>query len=241
MKISLIIPAYNEEKLIEKTLISVISAKRKFEKATGNKMEVIVVDNNSQDRTIEICRKFDVTIAFEEINNIAKVRNTGAKLATGEILCFLDADSEVSTNIFLLIHEYMQTGKYIGGGTKFKLDRRNLIFDMIFVGSVFATHIIGLSGVLIYTSKKCFDEIGGFNEKYFAAEDIDFVLRMRDYGKKIGKRYCNIYRGYVVTSSRKFKVLKFKDLFMQGGLLLHKSLRENPNKCEQWYNAKKYR
>lgn len=241
MKISLIIPAYNEEKLIEKTLVSVLAAKKKFEKDLRNTLQIVVVDNNSQDRTVEICRKYDVTILFEKINNIAKVRNIGARYASGEVLCFLDADSEVSSNIFLLIKEYMQTNKYIGGGTKFKLDRKNLIFSMIFVGSVLATHVIGLSGVLIYTKKEYFEEIGGFNEKFYAAEDIDFVLRMREYGKKFGKHYCNIYRGYVVTSSRKFKALKFKDLLMQGGLLLHKSLRENPEKCEQWYNTKKYK
>lgn len=241
MEISLIIPVYNEEKLIEKTLISAMAAKLLYEKDLNNAVQIIVVNNNSQDRTVEICKKYDVSIVFEKINNIARARNTGARYASGEVVCFLDADSEVSSNIFLLIKKYMQTNNYIGGGTKFKLDRKNFIFSLIFVGSVLATHIIGLSGVLIYTKKIYFEELGGFDEKFYAAEDIDFVLRMRDFGNKKGKRYCNIYSGYVITSSRKFKVLKFKDLLMQGGLLLHKSLRENPDKCEQWYNTKKYR
>ncbi len=156
-------------------------------------------------------------------------------------MCFLDADSKVSVNVFYLIDKYMSDGKYVGGGTKFKLDRRNLVFSLIFVGSVLVTHVIGLSGVLLYTSKETFINIGGFNEKFYAAEDIDFVLKMRDYGKRTSKKYKNIYRGYVITSSRKFKKLSFKDLFMQGGLLLHKSLRENPQKCEQWYNTKTHR
>lgn len=241
MKISLIIPAYNEEKLIEKTLISVMSAKKYFERDLNNTLEVIVVDNLSDDRTVEICRKYDVIVLTEKINQIAKVRNTGARYATGEVLCFLDADSEVSLNIFVLINKAMKSQRFVGGGTKFKLDRRNLFFSLIFIGSVLSMHIIGLSGVLIYIRKEYFEQLGGFNEKFYAAEDIDFVLRMKNYGKSIGMRYCNIYSGYVITSSRKFKVLKFKDLFMQGGLLLHKSLRENPEKCEQWYNTKKYR
>ncbi|MDH8678881.1 glycosyltransferase [Fusibacter bizertensis] len=204
-------------------------------------MEIVLVDNNSEDRTIEIAKRFEVTIVNERVHNIAKVRNTGAQYATGEILCFLDADSEISSNMFNLICTYMQSNKYVGGGTKFKLDRRNLTFSLIFVASVLATHIVGLSGVMLYTRKNYFDEIGGFNEKYYAAEDIDFVLRLRDFGKEKSLKYCNIYRGYIITSSRKFKMLKFKDLFMQGGLLLHKSLRENPQKCEQWYNLHDYR
>ena len=241
MKISLIIPAFNEEQLIEKMLLSVMKAKREFEKTDSNILEVILVDNNSNDRTVEIAKKYDVIVTHEEIHNIAKVRNTGAKRATGEILCFLDADSEITSNMFNVICKRMSTNKYVGGGTKFKLDRRNLTFSLIFVASVLATHIIGLSGVLIYTKKEYFDEIGGFNENFYAAEDIDFVLRLRDFGREKSLKYCNIYRGYIITSSRKFKKLKFKDLFMQGGLLLHKSLRENPQKCEQWYNTHNYR
>ena len=241
MKISLIIPAFNEEELIKDTLESIMSAKEIFEKKDSNALEVILVDNNSDDETARIAQDFNVKVVKEEVHNIAKVRNTGAKHASGEILCFLDADSKVSPNIFVLIEKYMESNKYIGGGTKFKLDRRNLTFSLIFVASVLATHIIGLSGVLLYTRKAYFDEIGGFKEDFFAAEDIDFVLRLRALGKTKNLKFCNIYRGYVITSSRKFKVLKFKDLFMQGGLLLHKSLRENPEKCEQWYQTKKYR
>lgn len=241
MKISLIIPAYNEEQLIEKMLLSVMKAKKEFEKKETNLLEIILVDNNSNDRTVEIASKFDIVIVNESVHNIAKVRNTGARYASGEVLCFLDADSEVSLNMFNLICKYMQTNKYIGGGTKFKLDRRNLTFSLIFVASVLATHIIGLSGVLLYTKRTFFEELDGFNEKFYAAEDIDFVLRLRDLGREKGLKYCNIYRGYIKTSSRKFKKLKFKDLFLQGGLLLHKSLRENPQKCEQWYNTHNYR
>ncbi len=241
MKISIIIPVYNEEKLIDNTLKSIMKAKKNFESRPGNFLEVVIVDNNSTDRSVEICKKYEVTIVSEKIHNIAKVRNTGAKHATGDILCFLDADSEVSTNIFLLIKEKMLSNKYIGGGTTFKLDKNNLIFRLIFVASVFMTHLFGLSGVLIYVKKEDFIKIGGFNEEYYAAEDIDFVIKMKKYGKKSRKKYSNIYRGYVITSSRKFKLLEPKDLVFQGGLLLHKSLRESPKKCEQWYNSEKYR
>ncbi len=237
MKISLIIPLYNEEKLIAGTLQSIMKAKTTFEQTPDNILEVIVVDNNSTDKSMEICKKFDVKIVTEEIHNIAKVRNTGAKHSTGDVLCFLDADSKVTSNIFSLITERMITEKYIGGGTKFKLDKSNLLFKLIYLCSNAFTRIFGLSGVLIYVKKEDFEKLGGFNENYYAAEDIDFVLKMKNLGKVYNKKFSNISQGYVETSSRKFKTVTFKDIIFQGGLLLHKSLRENPNLCQQWYNA----
>lgn len=241
MKISLVIPVYNEEKLIRQTLESISRAKFQYESIKENELEIIIVDNASTDSSVEICKEFDVKIVTESIHNIAKVRNTGANFATGEIICFLDADSEISANIFLLIKERMCKDTYVGGGTKFKLDKRSLMYRCINVSSVFVTHILGISGVLIYVRKKDFEQLGGFNERYLAGEDIDFVIKMKKYGKACNKKYSNIYGGYVVTSSRKFKTLKLKDLVMQGGLLLHKSLRENPQKCKQWYNINEYR
>ncbi len=241
MKISIIIPLYNEEKLIAETLQSIMRAKTSFEKEFNNYLEVIVVDNNSTDRSVEICKKYDVKIVKEEVHNIAKVRNTGAKEATGDVLCFLDADSKVSTNIFTLINERMSSEEYIGGGTKFKLDKNNLFFRLIYIGSNVFTRIVGLSGVLIYVKNEDFEKLGGFNENYYAAEDIDFVLKMKNLGKVYNKKFSNINQGYVETSSRKFKTITFKDLVFQGGLLLHKSLRENPDMCQQWYNAETYR
>ncbi len=237
MKISIIIPLYNEEKLIAETLQSIMKAKNFYEQDPENLLEVIIVDNNSTDRSIEICKKFNVTIVNETVHNIAKVRNTGASHATGDVICFLDADSKVSLNIFTLIKERMSSEEYIGGGTKFKLDKNNLLFRLIYIGSNVFTRIFGLSGVLIYVTKKDFEKLGGFNENYYAAEDIDFVLKMKSLGKVYDKKFSNINQGYVVTSSRKFQTVTFKDIVFQGGLLLHKPLRENPNYCQQWYNA----
>jgi len=239
--ISLIIPAYNEEKLISQTIISVLCAKAYLQQHANVDLEIIVVNNDSTDNTVAILSEFhEVKVVFESEHNIAKVRNTGAKHAKHDILCFLDADSILCKNIFFLIYKSMNSGKFIGGGAKFKLDRKNLTFSLIFIASVFATHIIGLSGVLIYTTKEAFFTLEGFNSRFLAAEDIDFVIRLRNLGRTQGLRFKNIYKSYVITSSRKFKKIKFQDLFFQGGLLLHKSLREDSTKCEQWYNTDKY-
>ena len=148
----------------------------------------------------------------------------------------MDADSKLSHGILAEVYKSMTSGRFVGGGSKFKLDRTGLIFSLIFVGSVLATHFSGLSAVLIYTTKDVFNDIGGFNEEYYAAEDLFFVLSLFIYAKKKRKRFKNIYRGYIITSARKFDTIKFKDLLVHGGLLLHQNLRKNPSKCYSWYD-----
>jgi glycosyltransferase involved in cell wall biosynthesis len=237
--ISLIIPAYNEEKLIYRTLLSVSQAVRQFELETKETIELIVVDNASTDRTVEIAKKFDVTIVREERRMISAVRNAGAKVAKSELLCFLDADSEVSENIFTLVYEAMQSGDYIGGGAKMKLDQPGLIFKGIALGSQIMSHIMGISAVLIYTKKETFEKLGGFDERYYAGEDLKFIFRLKNEGKKAGRHFKNIYDGFVITSARKFNVMTLTDMVLYVRLLLNNKLMTQQDLCATWYDISK--
>lgn len=234
--VSIIIPAYNEEQCIAGTIQSINEAGKRLYELYSVNIEIIVVDNESTDNTQKIALEMGAQVVKESRRNIAAVRNTGAAHAKSEILCFMDADSKLSHGILAEVYKAMTSGRFVGGGSKFKLDRKGLFFSLIFVGSVLATHFSGLSAVLIYTTKEVFDEIGGFNEDYYAGEDLFFVISLYIYAKKKRKRFKNIYRGYIVTSARKFDTLKFKDLLIHGGLLLHQNLRKNPSKCYSWYD-----
>jgi glycosyltransferase involved in cell wall biosynthesis len=234
--LSVIIPAYNEEKCIGQTIQSIYEAGIFLYDNCAVNIEIIVVDNDSTDQTNKIARELGVSVVKESRRNIAAVRNTGAAHAQAEILCFMDADSKLSHGILYEVYKAMITGRYIGGGSKFKLDRKGHLFSLIFVASVLVTHFTGLSAVLIYTTKDVFNELGGFNEEYYAGEDLFFVLSLFMYAKKKRKRFKNIYRGYIVSSARKFDTIKFKDLLIHGGLLLHQNLRKNPEKCYSWYD-----
>src|SRR5712691_9363869 len=92
MKISIIIPAFNEEKLIGETLRRITSAGKVFSEL-GWESELIVCNNNSTDRTGELAQAAGARVVFEPVNQIARARNKGAEVAGGDWLLFIDADS----------------------------------------------------------------------------------------------------------------------------------------------------
>src|SRR5262245_28965374 len=115
MKISVVIPAFNEERLIGETLCRVQSAMAVFPKR-GWDVELIVCDNNSTDRTSEVARAAGAMVVFEPVNQIARARNCGAKAATGDWLIFVDADSHPCPELFNEVAERIASGCCIAGG-----------------------------------------------------------------------------------------------------------------------------
>lgn len=91
MKISVILPVFNEEEYIESCLLS-------LQKQQEQADEIIVVDNNSTDRSIAIAKKFGVRVVKESRQGISYARNKGFSVAKFEILARIDADSNLPTN-----------------------------------------------------------------------------------------------------------------------------------------------
>ena len=99
MKISIIVPAFNEEQFLGKSLAQIKAAASALAN-TGWGTELIVCDNNSTDRTAEIARAAGANVVFEPVNQISRARNSGATAATGDWLVFVDADSYPSAGVF---------------------------------------------------------------------------------------------------------------------------------------------
>ena len=121
MRLSIVIPAFNEERVIEDCLESISTS------LVGNHddectAEIIVVDNNSTDRTAELARQAGAVVVFEPINQIGRARNAGAEAATGEWLLFLDADSLLSAELLADIMAMIKDGKHIGCGSTLSMD-----------------------------------------------------------------------------------------------------------------------
>lgn len=113
MKISVIIPTYNGEKTIERTIRSVVNQKCACE------IEILVCDDCSTDRTVEIANQFNCRIFTNEKNSGGpnKGRNTGIRNATGDYLAFLDQDDEWCPD------KLSEQIKYVENGAEFVYSR----------------------------------------------------------------------------------------------------------------------
>lgn len=208
MKYSIIIPAHNEEMCIGKCLDSI---KMNIIGSCGD-IEVIVVLNRCTDATEKIARNFGAIIVKEDSKNLSRIRNRGARLASGEIIVTIDADSCMSANMLTEISKMLDTGRYIGGGVRILLERRSLGIRTSMLLLNVALFFSGLSGGLYWCRRQDFEAVGGFNEALFLAEDLDFAKRLRAYGRKRNLKFTMLKNAHIVTSCRKFD--RFGDWFV---------------------------
>ena len=208
MKISVIIPARDEESFIGGCLESIQNAARNFDGET----EVIVSLNRCTDRTEEIARRYGAAIVKEDSKNLARIRNRGARAATGDVVVTIDADSRMSPNMLRVIGRKLASGKCIGGGVTILPERVSL--GILVSGLLMLPYAIvyRLSAGLFWCLRKDFDAIGGFNEALISLEDVDFAKRLKAHGKRHRKRFTTILRAHIVTSCRKFD--KFGDWYL---------------------------
>jgi glycosyltransferase involved in cell wall biosynthesis len=199
-KISVIIPARNEEKFLPGCLASIAAAREAF----PDEVEIVVAINRCTDRTEEIARAAGAKIVHEEARNIARIRNAAVAAATGEILVTIDADSRMSRGMLTTVERLLRTGKYIGGGVMIYPERWSL--------GILATGFLLLpialkdrvAGGLFWCLREDFLAIGGFDERCITVEDLDFAKRLKAYGKSKGKPFKTIMKDHIVTSCRKF-------------------------------------
>jgi len=170
-KISLVIPACNEEKYICPTLESVMQAKQQYEHICSEQVEIIIVDNNSTDATTDIARDYGCKVVRFPKHNIAAVRNAGAAQATGEYIAFVDADSSIiPRDTFLSIHTNLENPCVFGGGSRMRPDTLRKVFGVFGFGLLdLLTYYVlidlrGLGLVLFYLRKTDFEVMNGFNE-----------------------------------------------------------------------------
>ncbi len=236
---SIIIPAYNEEKFIGRLLKSVRKAERLLKIETGMAVEIIVVNNNSTDKTESVALEYGAKVVYEPVHNISKVRNTGFKHSHGDIVIFSDADNYISENSLLQIYKAMKSDKYIGGGMKFGWDKHSFFYHFIAFGVNIGSRILGLTGVMIYTHRDEFEKIGGFNEQFYCGEDILFVRTLKKATKHNKLKYKNIFKAKIVTSARRFNKMTLRDAVHFCVILLKPSLMKIQNNCKVWYSLKK--
>ena len=231
---SIVIPAYNEQECLSATL----NALQQAMQAVAWSGEVIVVDNNSQDRTPGIAREYGAIVVFEPVNQISRARNAGARAARGQYLIFLDADTIISTEMLLKALGNLSGGTCCGGGAKvvYESDIPGIIKGATELWNWFSVKFGIAAGCFIYCLKEAFNDIGGFSLIVYASEEIWFSRNLRTWGKQHHMDFRIIGSPPLITSSRK---MKWFSLFRIFGMLVLFSIfpfavRFRPL-CHLWY------
>ena len=198
--LTVIIPAFNEETYLPATLAAVRDA------ADGLLCDVIVVDNESTDRTREVALALGARVATEPVHNIGKVRNAGARAALSDVLVFVDADTSIPTALLREIVARMQLADCIGGAVAVDygpIGRRWLKWYLkgwAFWGTAFNMK----QGAAQFCRRNAFDDIGGYDETIYMGEDVEFYWRLTRHARRRGQRLAFLEAPRVVTSSRRF-------------------------------------
>lgn len=231
MQISFIIPAYNEELYIEATIQSIESAAAQ----TSLNFEIIVVNDNSTDSTLLLAEKMKVKTLTVFNRKISATRNDGAKIASGDVLVFLDADTHVTVKLIQAMLKSLENDKIVGGGANVVFDDAPLYGRLMarWVMSIFSLFNLA-AGCFIFCRKTSFELIGGFDEKFYYTEEIDFSKKMKRAGKFI------ILKEKVITSGRKLKTYSFWQTMKFLFILITHNPKSNKNHSgkEYWYKQR---
>ena len=203
--VTVIIPAYNEEESIGRTVQHVERAKGPLQARGDVAVEVVVVDNGSSDATARVAAAAGARVVYEPEGNIARARNVGARAARGEILVFVDADVILPELLLSRVAEEMADPRCLGGAvdTEYKpasLLVRSHLQLWRWVGKLARM----AQGAVQFCRREVFEQLGGYDETLFMGEDVDFYWRLRRQARKNRQRVVFIDDVRVMPSCRRF-------------------------------------
>jgi len=241
MHLSIIIPAFNEERLIETCLRSIATSLAANYKS-GFGSEVIVVDNNSTDKTADLARQAGARVVFEPINQIGRARNAGAAVATGEWLLFVDADSILNPGLLSEILQLIEEGRCVGCGSTIHMEGLPWWAHWgLKLWTVTSVTFRWAAGALLVCRSDAFREVGGFNEALYAADEITLSRQLRQWGRRRGLEFVILTKFPLATSARKVVLYSPRETFGQIlRVLLHprRSLQDK-KQLPIWYDGRR--
>jgi glycosyltransferase involved in cell wall biosynthesis len=183
-RVSVIIPALNEEKMIGRCLGSLAASH-----FPRNAFEVILVDNGSTDRTLEIAQSFSTQLQLVIRQapglNISGLRNLGATTAKGVVLAFLDADCSITSNWLekAVLHLASESAGVIGGDYEIPEDS-SWVARAWYKGGYAPKdgEVTFVPAGNMLMRRSTFQRIGGFNEHIKTSEDCEFCFCAREAG-----------------------------------------------------------
>ena len=199
--ISFIVPAHNEEAWVGRC----VSAIRNGAESLGEPHEIIVVDDGSGDATASIARQQGAKVVRVEHRQIAATRNAGAQQAHGDILFFVDADTLTDAPAIQSALRSIRAGA-VGGGCVPRFE--GWLPWWFRLTEPFIRPAVRLarflpSGTFLFCTRSAFQTAGGFDENYYAAEEVVFVAALKRQGR------FAILAETGVTSGRRFREHSF--------------------------------
>jgi glycosyltransferase involved in cell wall biosynthesis len=207
-QLSFIVPAFNEERLLARTLRAIHEAAT----ALGEPFEVIVADDASTDGTAAVARLLGARVVAVSHRQIAATRNAGARAALGDWLIFVDADTLVTREVVRTAVAALRGGA-AGGGCNLRFEGRVPPYARVLIATAWPLYrALGLAaGCFLFCTRRAFEAAGGFDETLFAAEETVLSRALRRQGQFV------LLREHVVTSGRKLRSYSARELL--GGLL----------------------
>jgi glycosyltransferase involved in cell wall biosynthesis len=227
--LSIIIPAHNEEALLGATLAALGTAISQC----GTSAEVIVVDDASTDRTAEIARAHGARVVAANVRQIAAARNAGAREARGELLLFVDADTIVPPHLVRAAVETMNAGAFGGGaGATFEPGAPPWAQRAIRTAEWILRTAGWAAGCFLFARRDAFERAGGFDERYFASEEIHLSRALKRLGRVV------ILPDRVLTSARKAEhYTMWHSLWLMARMAWPGSLRRREG-LDFWYTRR---
>jgi glycosyltransferase involved in cell wall biosynthesis len=204
-KISIIIAAYNEEKLLPKCLKALIN-----QNYPKDAFEIIVVDNNSSDTTSQIAKQYKVRLVkYNKLQGCGPARAAGCTVAKNEIIAFVDSDTTPSSDWLQKVNKYFNDSKLMCVGGRNLPDKSSVWFKIVFffhdifhkINNYFNKPI--LWGFNMAMRKSAYDAVDGIDISLVSSEDWDLAVRIQNKFGKGSVRYAPDLTVY--TSVRKFE------------------------------------
>ena len=210
--ISVVIPAYNEERVIGKLLKSL--------KDTGYKdYEVIVVDDGSTDNTSKIARRLGARVIRGPHRGVGIARNIGWKVAKGDIIVFLDADMEVKKDFFEKLVAWFEKGYDAIDFVNILKNKDRILARLSFIRYKM---YLGKLPFVRAVKKKVLEDVGGYNPEYGHYDDWELALRVKDKGYKVAISDIKVFTYEPETFTEVFRKARWEGRSIPSFLKRHK-------------------
>jgi uncharacterized protein len=225
--VSVVIPVLNEAATIQAALNHLQAAQ------AGQTIEVIVVDGGSQDETTALAAEMGAKVIISAAPGRANQMNTGAALASGEILLFLHVDTRLPDGFVTLVQQTLFQPGTIAGAFELKIDGTESGLRLVEWGVKWRSRLLQLpyGDQAIFLDATTFHKVGGFLPLPIM-EDFEFIRRLQTKGK------IAIAPAAIMTSARRWQKLGvLKTTLINQLIIAAYFLGLSPERLARWYKG----